>query len=264
MVDLGRYAYGFAAIVLGVSGLVWHDFATAWQPIQAFGDSVPNRTLFAELFAAGEILGGIGVLWTPTIRISAVVLGCLYCLSALFWLPRVIAYPYLFGTWAGLLQMFSFVPAAAILYASTAPNTLWAVRVTRMSWTLFGLCVLSFGLAHFSDISATARLVPVWIPPSQTFWATATGCAFVLAAVAILTGLMAQFASRWLAAMLVVFGVLVWLPRLVAYSHLHNAWGGNAINLGIAAAAWIVADSMGRRNDVPIEEQAAAAVRRAF
>jgi hypothetical protein len=247
--DVGRYAYGSAAIVLGVSGLVWHDFANAWQPIQALGDGIPNRTLFAEVFAAGETLAGIGILWAPTIRISAVVLGCLYCVSALFWLPRIIGFPYLFGTWAGFLQMFSFVPAAAILYASTATNAPWAIRLTRISWTLFGICVLSFGLNQFSGISGAAGMVPSWIPPSQTFWAIATGGAFILAAVAILTRVLAALAARLLAAMLASFGAFIWLPRLFSYPNLHNVWGANAVNLGVAAAAWIVANSIARGRD---------------
>jgi uncharacterized membrane protein YphA (DoxX/SURF4 family) len=262
MVDLGRYAFGVAAIVLGVSGFVWHDFATAWQPIQALGDHVAYRTLLAELFAAGELLGGIGILWSPTIRISAVVLGCFYCCAALFWLPRIEGFPYIVGTWAGFLQAFSLVPAAAILYASTAPEALWAIRLTRISCTLFGICVLSFGLAHFSNVSGTASMIPAWIPPGQTFWATATGCAFVLAAAAILSGLLARFASRLLAAMLALFGIVIWLPRLFTYTHFHNAWGGNAINLGIAAAAWIVADALAQPREALIEEQSRAYVRR--
>ena len=265
MVDLGRYAYGVAAIVLGVSGLAFHDFATAWQPIQALGNNVPNRTLLAEIFAAGELLGGIGILWSPTIRISAVVLGCFYCISALFWMPRIIDFSYIFATWAGFLQAFALVPPAAILYASTAPfNALWAARLARFGCTLFGLCVLSFGGNHLSNISGTASMVPAWIPPGQTFWATVTGCAFILAGAAILSGMLAVLAARLLAAMLAVFGLVIWLPRLFEYPQFHTAWGGNAINLGIAAAAWIVAESMARPRELLVEEQTAAYVRRSL
>jgi uncharacterized membrane protein YphA (DoxX/SURF4 family) len=261
---LGRYAYGIAAIVLGVSGLIFHDFATAWQPIQAFGDNVPHRELYAQVAAAGELLGGVAILYGPTIRFGAILLGLLYFAFALLWVPRIVGFPYIFGTWAGFLKEFAFVPAAAILFASTGQhNALWAVRLTRISWTLFGICVLSFAGDHFSNISGTASMVPAWIPPNQTFWAMATGCAFMLAGVAILTGLFAQVAARLLAAMLAVFGVLIWLPRLFADSHFHNAWGGNAVNLGIAAAAWIVADSIARGTaDVQIEEQSKAYVRK--
>jgi hypothetical protein len=31
--NLGRYVYGSGAIMLGLIGFVWSDFATPWQPV---------------------------------------------------------------------------------------------------------------------------------------------------------------------------------------------------------------------------------------
>jgi len=77
------------------------------------------------------------------------------------------------------------------------------------------------------------------------FWAIITTIA--LAAVAILSGIWALVASRLLTAMFVMFGLLVWLPRLLTDPQNHINWGGNAENLAITGAAWVVADSLRRR-----------------
>ena len=68
-----------------------------------------------------------------------------------------------------------------------------------------------------------------------------------LAAVALLTGFMARLASRLTTAMIVGFGLLVWLPALFADSHSFLNWSESVETLGIAATAWIVADFPSKR-----------------
>jgi uncharacterized membrane protein YphA (DoxX/SURF4 family) len=89
--------------------------------------------------------------------------------------------------------------------------------------------------------------VPKWIPPGQMFWAIATTAAFGLAALALLTGLMARLASRLTTAMLAGFLLLVWLPLLVADPHSFVNWAEATETLGIAASAWMVADFLSHR-----------------
>ena len=79
------------------------------------------------------------------------------------------------------------------------------------------------------------------------FWALATTAAFALAAIALLTGFMARLASRLTTAMLVLFGLLVWLPALFADRHSFGNWSEGVETLAIAGTAWIVADLLGDR-----------------
>jgi uncharacterized membrane protein YphA (DoxX/SURF4 family) len=74
------------------------------------------------------------------------------------------------------------------------------------------------------------------------FWAVATTIFFALAATALFTGRLALLASRLLTAMLIGFALLVWLPAPFADPHKLISWAGNAQNLAITGAAWIVAD----------------------
>lgn len=79
------------------------------------------------------------------------------------------------------------------------------------------------------------------------FWAITTTIALALAAIALLSGRSALLASRLLTTMLIGFGLLVWLPAPFADPHKMFNWAGNAENLAITGAAWIVADFLSQK-----------------
>jgi hypothetical protein len=108
-----------------------------------------------------------------------------------------------------------------------------------------GICAASFALEQAFYLHATASLVPKWLPASQMFWAIATTVAFALAAVALLTNRMALLATRLLTMMLVLFGLLVWVPLVISDPHNHTNWSETAETFAIAGAAWILADLLG-------------------
>jgi uncharacterized membrane protein YphA (DoxX/SURF4 family) len=240
--NFGIHVYGFAAVAIGIIGLVWRDFSTVWQPVPA---DVPHRTALACIAAVCLIAGGAATQWRPTAQFGVMLLTILYFMSALLWLPRVIGFPRMIGTWLGFAEQFALVAAGAVGYASlAAPGTPWKATMVRISRLLFGLCVVVFALAHFMALKETTGMVPKWIPPGQRFWAIATGLAHLLAGLAILTGILSGVASRLFTAMLLSFGILVWLPSLFGPADAHVMWGGNAINLALAGAAWIISDSI--------------------
>src|SRR5579864_5018944 len=238
---LGRYAYGFAAIAFGIITLVWHDFNT-WQQIRPLGN-VPHREILVYLAAAIEIFGGLAILWPRTARVGALTLGCLYLAFALLWLPFIIATPQVYDRWGNFFEQFSIVSGALVVYGSMDQNDpARASKVAQLGYICFGICVISFTLEQLFYLSGTASFVPKWIPPGQMFWAIATTIAFALAAFALLTGIKALLASRLLTAMIVGFQLLVWLPAPFGNPHALISWAGNAQNLAIAGASWIVMD----------------------
>lgn len=233
------------AIALGLVGLVWGDFADVWQPVPA---TLPHRTALAYLAALALLSAGASLQWRRTAQAGTTALAILYFIFALLWLPRVIGYPQIFATWGGFFEQFSLVAAALVLYASLEPGvSAGTVRTARAGRFLYGICVLSFALDHFFALKETAKMVPAWIPLGQQFWAVATGTFHLLAGLAILSGILAVAASRLLTAMLVTFGALVWAPSLFAAPHEHMVWAGNAINLALTGAAWVIADSLAHR-----------------
>jgi uncharacterized membrane protein YphA (DoxX/SURF4 family) len=250
-VYLGRHVYGAAAVAFGVITLVWHDF-NSWQQIRALGN-VPHREILVYAAAAIELCGGVAMQWRRTARVGAFVLGAIYLLFALLWVPYIVATPQIYDPWGNFFEQFSLVSGALVVYGSIvygaiayAPlgqrNSARSATVARIGYFCFGICVVSFTLEQFIYLSGTAAFVPKWIPPGQKFWAITTTVALALAALALLSGRSALLASRLLTAMLVGFGLLVWLPALFADSHKLINWAGNAQNLAITGAAWIVSD----------------------
>ena len=251
--SLGRYVYGLAAIGSGICALAWHDVSN-WQQIKALGD-VHLREILTYIVATIEILGGVAVLWPRTARAGAVALGAIYFTFALLAVPLIIEHPLVYNGFGNFFEQFSFVSGALILYACSSPITpARTARLAQIGYYSFGICVVSFALEQLFYLSETASLVPKWIPPGQMFWAMATTAAFALAALALLTGFMARLAARLTTAMLVGFGLLVWLPALFADPRSFENWSEGVETLGIAATAWIVADFLGQRRSTEAVE----------
>jgi uncharacterized membrane protein YphA (DoxX/SURF4 family) len=242
---LGRHVFGAAAIAFSVIAFVWRDF-NGWQQIRALGN-VPHREVLLYFAAAVQLFGGIAIQWRKTARIGALALGTIYLAFALLWVPFIVAQPRVYDRLGNFFEQFSLVSGALMVYALYgAADANRAARLARAAYTCFGLCVISFTLEQLFYLPGTASFVPKWIPPGQMFWAIATTVAFALAAIALLSGRLALLACRLVTIMILCFGLLVWLPALFADRHKLMNWAGNAQNLAIAGAAWIMTDYLRR------------------
>lgn len=239
--SLGRHVFGLAAIAFGLIGLVWRDF-NGWHQIQVLGN-IHHPEILVYIAAAIEIFGGVAIQFQRTARAGALALGILYLIFALLWVPLIIATPQVYDRWGNFFEQFSLVSGALIVYASAdKSNPERAARLSRMAYSFFSVCVISFTLEQLLYLSGTASFVPKWIPPGQMFWAITTTIALGLAAIAMLSGHSALLASRLLTLMLIGFGLFVWLPAPFADPHKLFNWAGNVQNLAIVGAAWIVTD----------------------
>jgi uncharacterized membrane protein YphA (DoxX/SURF4 family) len=240
-VYLGRHVYGLAAIFFGLISLVWRDFGAPWQQIHVFGN-VPHREVLVYLAAALELFGGFAIQWRRTARAGALVLGVVFFAFALLWVPHIIAQPRLYNWYGNFFEQLSIFSGALIVCAAFTRNSERAAMMSRMGYIFFGLCTISFTLEQAFYLRATASFVPKWIPPGQMFWAVATTIAFALAAIALLSGRMALLAAQLTTVMILGFQLLIWIPAPFADPHKLINWAGNAQNLAIAGAAWIVTD----------------------
>jgi hypothetical protein len=242
----GRHMFGSAAIIFGIIGLVWQDFNT-WQQVRILGH-LSHPEMLISVIATVEILGGIAIQWRRTVKFGALILGVTYLFFALLWVPFIIRTPLVYDPWGNFFEQFSMVSGALIVYSSLGTNGQAAhTRLSRIGYYFFGICVISFTLEQIFYLPATAGFVPKWIPPTQMFWAVITTIALALVAIAICTGRLALMASRLLTIMIICFGLLIWLPILLQDPHTLFNWAGNAENLGIAGAAWIVADFLAQQ-----------------
>jgi len=241
--------FGIASALAGLLDLIWGEFEPAHQPIQAWSDHIPGLGALASIAAIWLIVGGLALLVRPAARAGAAALAILYGIFCFFPLPRVISAPHYLGhhsaVYIGVLvgvaqQLIVFV-AALLLWLYLGDHRQHSRLITVLARILFGLCSIDFGLGHFTNISGTGEMIPTWMPGSGAFWTVVTGTAFLLAGMAILTGLLDVLAARLLGLMLLLFSALVLTPRLFAAPHSHVGWGGNAYNLTAVAAAWILA-----------------------
>jgi hypothetical protein len=237
---VGRYVFGFAALLLGAASLVLHDqLISNWR--------LPGIGAFVVVTSIALMIGGVAMLFRKANRLGAVVLGTAYLVATLTFVPDVAARPGVYASWGNICYQLALVVGAAVAYGS-ASSSAFAAALSRAAVRLFGLCNLSFAIEQVEFLGRTVSLVPKWIPPSGMFWAIATTIAFGLAGAALVIGQKSLLAARLLTVMLVVFGVTIWIPILVADPKTHGNWSEGLETFAIAGAAWVVADFFGSRS----------------
>lgn len=242
----GWRVYGLGVMALALVCLAWGDFDLG-QPVPK---GFPERALLAYAAAVFMLVAGAAVEWRQTAARAAAALSLYYALVVVILMNGrvVLAHATEFGSYSGAAEQLSLAAGGLIIYATSARiDAARAARLTRLGQLTFGVCALLFGGAHFFYMGLTVPLVPQWLPPSQEFWAYATGIGHIAAGVAILTGVQARLAAILLTAMFAAFTPLVHVPLLLADPGSRVNWSENALNIALTGAAWVVADSLARR-----------------
>src|ERR1700676_1472366 len=130
--NLGRNVFGAGAFAFGVITLAWHDY-NGWH--------LPRYIVYPA--AAAQIFGGAAIQFRRTAKTGAVVLGAVYLVFALLFVPRIAAPPKIYDRWGNFFEQFSLVTGAAIVYARL--SSAWAPETrNQISRMLFGICAASF------------------------------------------------------------------------------------------------------------------------
>lgn len=228
-------------MLLGVAGLVLHaQLISNWQ--------LPGTTAFIVVISVAQIIGGAAILFRKTNALGAVVLGVVYLIISLTFVPGIVAQPGVYASWGNVFYQLALVVGAAAAYGLAAPSLPFATTLCRSAVILFGLCNISFAIEQVEFLARTVSLVPKWIPPNGMFWAIVTTIAFGLAGIAFVVGYKTLLASRLLALMLVVFVVTIWIPILIANPKGLGNWSEGLETLAIAGVAWIVGDLLARES----------------
>lgn len=228
--------YAFGAILLGIIGIVFHDFAMQWQPVPA---GFPIRTPLAYVSGLILIVGGAAMLSPKGERAGAWLLTIFLGIWTLTLnLPAAIASYKHIGSWNSPAEI-AFMAMGGLALVSMHTGALRAT-LARVARIVAGLAASVFGFAHFNYIELTSSMVPAWIPPSGVFWAWATGVGHLAAGLALVSGTRARLAATLLAGMMASFVVLLHLPRVIAVADSHVEWIMLGVSSMLAGAAWLL------------------------
>jgi len=147
-----------------------------------------------------------------------------------------------YASWGNVFYNIGLVVGAVVAYALISPSTADVKRLANAAVIVFGLCNISYAIEQLEFFARTVSLVPKWIPFGGSFWTIATTIAFALAGVSLVVRYKALPASRLLTAMLLIFGVAIWIPMLIAQPGSPGNWSEGLETFALAGAAWIVAD----------------------
>ena len=243
----GQAVFALTMLVIGIMGVLSGEFAPVWAPVP---QKVPLREPLLYLSGVLSLACGAGLLWPRSARPAAALLFVvLLSWWLLFRVPVVLRAPRVEVSWEGCAETAVILAGVWILWAqSAADRGTWRGHAgAYAARSLYGLALIPFGLAHFFYVKETAALVPHWLP-APAFWAHLTGCAYLAAGAAILTGVRARLAAALSTVQMGLFTLLVWVPIVAAGHGSRGDWSETILSLALTASGWVVTDSYRRRS----------------
>ena len=254
---VGVWFFGLGTVLTGILNIAWGAFDASHQPVKSLGNNLPGQQILAYVAGVWLIAAGLAILWRRSARIGAAASIIAYLFFAALWLTRYSAAVHAFGlridvllgVTFGLVQQLMLVAPAAIVYTSSAsPDSLLQKRAAIAARWMLGVPPVIFGLFHLVGIRVFATIVPQWMAFGY-FWAALTGIAFILAGLAICSGIMDVLAARLLALMLLLFEGLVEIPPIFIRLHNEATWGAAVYNVTAIGACLIFAEFLTSRAD---------------
>ena len=252
----GHALLAIGAASIAIVSIAYGDFAPMWRSIPAW---IPGREFWLRGSEVILLAASAGLCLARTAWPSLWTIGAYLAIWAMAGVPPILSNPRSIGSWYGLCEASTTLSGAWILWtilrwqsqASEMPSA--TKRIQRAAQILFGLTCIFYGSSHFAYADYTASMVPAWFPGKLGF-AYLTGFGHIAAGIGIVVGILPRLAATLEATMMSLFGLLVWVPSFLAqprpkWAGTHqNQWSELLVNLLLAAAAWIVADSLRNRS----------------
>jgi uncharacterized membrane protein YphA (DoxX/SURF4 family) len=257
IIGIGHILFGASVAGLAVLCLAYGSFAPALDPIPA---SFPASEFWEYGSAISLLAASVGLFFARTALVSAAVIAFFEFVWLVVRARPVFSEPLSVGSWYGVAEALGPLAAVWILVSlrrrldASPPTRMSGDRALRAARVLFGAACVVYGAAHFAYAAYTASMVPSWLPGPMVV-VYLTGAAHAAAGFGLILGILPRLAATLEAIMMILFGVLVWLPSF--FAHPAPKWGASAqtrfseifINFLLAGSAWIVAESLRRRTD---------------
>ena len=247
IVSWGHAVFAATMIALGVFAFIKGNFPSTWTGVPR---GMPLREALIYLTAVISLACGVGLYWRRTAVIAArVLLASFVIWLLLFRVPQIFSAPAAIGTWWGLGDTAVMIAAAWVLYAWLSADD----NAKRLSFgggdkgllvarVFYGLALIPFGVAHFTNLKDTVVLIPHWLP-WHVSWAYLTGGAFIAAGIAVLTGVCARLGATLSAWELGLITLIVWVPIVSAGAATPFQLTEFVTSCVLTSGAWVVADS---------------------
>ena len=245
-IGLGLGFFAIAAASLAILSLTYGDFAPSGRSLPGW---IPWRDTWVHLSALLLLAASAGLCFSRATLPCALTIGAYLAVWAVISTPPILSKPLSIGAWYGFCEALTSLVGAEILYAMPIAGA----RAVRVAQVLFGLTCVFYGWSHFAYADYTASMVPAWLPDGLGF-AYFTGLGHIAAGIGIMVGILPRLAATLEAIMMSLFGLLVWVPSLLAQPRPkwagtpQNQWSELVVTLLLAASAWIVADSLRNRS----------------
>lgn len=227
---VGRPLFAASLVGCGAAGLVLRNVIV----YETFPTSSPLHTVTAIVAGVLLVAAGLGLLTRFRSPAAAGALIVLALWDLVLNVPGLFTAPRNEDSWLEVGMATMVVVAAWLLTGTTR------LRAAR---TIFGLALIPVGLSHFFFWHITLGLVPPWMPVPSV-WVALVGVAHMAAGLGVLSGILPRPAALLEAGQLIVFAVLVWLPRVIAKPSVQFNWTEMLGTLLIGAAAWVMADAL--------------------
>ena len=245
--SVGHAVFAATMIALGILSLAAGHFAPIWDGVPK---DLGSREALVYLCGAVSLVCGLGLLWPSATTAAARLLFAYLLLWMLrFKLPYIIRSPTVEVYYQSWGETAVLAAGAWVLYAWLAGpwdrrqlGFITGEKGVHLARVLYALALIAFGLSHFAYLNLTAPLVPTWLP-LHVGWAYITGCTYLAAAAAVLTGLYARLAVTLSVLQMALFTLLVWVPLLAQGVATAGQRGEFAVSWALTAAAWVIADS---------------------
>jgi uncharacterized membrane protein len=241
----------FAISLAGLAGLsfVYGDFTPLLGPLP--GPKILTYGLGAIVLAACA-----GLFFARTLAASAITIAVCAVAWAAVSSPPIFHQPLSVGSWYGFSEAVTLLVGVWTLYAlsrrrdhAVAATALIGDRALRVGRILFGGACLVYGFAHFAYSAYTLPFVPAWLPMRLPL-VYLTGAFHIAAGVGLISGILPRLAATLEATMIILFGLLVWLPSHFAHpipkwaGSPQNQWSETIVNFLLAAVACMIAKSL--------------------
>jgi len=239
---LGRIFVAVSLVVFGVQHFIYGGFVATLVP--AF---MPGRLFWAYFVGVAFIAAAAGILYRIMARPAATMLGVMFFLFVvLLHIPRIVGLSHDGNEWTSGFVALAMCGGAWIL-ANAAPlgerekadPFLWLGRY------LFAWAFVAFGIQHFVYARFAAGLGPPWYlgPP---LLASIMGVIFVGSGSAIALNKKARLAASFLAAIILLFFLLLYVPHIAGQLHNPGPWTSGSEVLALSGSALVLAGTLKR------------------